>query len=198
MRRISSMTLAAALLLPCAAIAQQAPAQSSAQAPAPPAPQTFTLSGNMVRGYQNLQRNLTEAADKMPEANYSFKATPDVRPFGQLVAHVALSQFSSCAALKADAAPPHKDDKEEATRTKSELVALLKESTAYCDPVLTTLKDEDMTTLVKAGPNQVAKGLFLAGTNTHGNEMYGTMAVYLRLKGIVPPTTERQNAAKKS
>jgi len=196
MRRISSMTLAAALLLPCAAIAQQAPAQ--APTPTPPAPQTFTLSGNMVRGYQNLQRNLTEAADKMPEANYSFKPTADVRPFGQLVAHVALSQFGSCAALKGDAAPPHKDDKEEATRTKTELLALLKESTAYCDPLLTTLKDEDMTTLVKAGPNQVAKGLFLAGTNTHGNEMYGTMAVYLRLKGIVPPTTERQNAAKKS
>jgi len=194
MRRISSMTLAAALLLPCAAIAQQAPAQ----APAPPAPQTFTLSGNMVRGYQNLQRNLTEAADKMPEASYAFKPTADVRPFGQLVAHVALSQFGSCATLKGDAAPPHKDDKEDATRTKTELLALLKESTAYCDPLLTTLKDEDMTTLVKAGPNQVAKGLFLAGTNTHGNEMYGTMAVYLRLKGIVPPTTERQNAAKKS
>ena len=63
---------------------------------------------------------------------------------------------------------------------------------------LTSLKDEDMTALVKAGNNQAAKGLFLAGTNTHGNEMYGTMAVYLRLKGIVPPTTERQNAAKKS
>jgi hypothetical protein len=154
MRRISSMTFAAALLLPCAAIAQQAPAQQAPaqQAPAPtaPAPQTFTLSGNMVRGYQNLQRNLTEAADKMPEANYSFKPTPDVRPFGQLVAHVALSQFGSCAALKGDAAPPHKDDKEDATRTKTELVALLKESTAYCDPLLTTLKDEDMTTLVKA------------------------------------------------
>ena len=55
-----------------------------------------------------------------------------------------------------------------------------------------------MPTLVKAGNNQAAKGLFLAGTNSHGNEMYGTMAVYLRLKGIVPPTTERQNAAKKS
>ena len=41
-------------------------------------------------------------------------------------------------------------------------------------------------------------GLFLVGTNTHGNEMYGTMSVYLRLKGLVPPTTERQNAAKKS
>ena len=174
------------------------PAAPQSQAPAPPAPQTFTLSGNMLRGYQNLQRNLLEADEKMPEASYGFKPKPDVRPFGQLVAHVALSQFGSCAALKGEPANPHKDAKEDATRTKAELVALLKESTAYCDPVLTAMKDEDMTALTKVGVNQVAKGLFLAGTNTHGNEMYGTMSVYLRLKGIVPPSTERANAAKKS
>ena len=189
MRRMTLVTFAAALLT--------VPSAASAQA-APPAPQTFTLSGNMIRGYQNLQRNLAEAAEKMPEASYSFKATPEVRPFGELVAHVALSQFGTCAALKGETPAPHKDDKEDAARSKTELIALLKESTAYCDPLLTALKDEDMTSLVKSGQNQVAKGLFLAGTNTHGNEMYGTMSVYLRLKGIVPPTTERQNAAKKS
>jgi len=174
------------------------PAGLQEKPPTPAAPQTFTLSGNMIRGYQNLQRNLLEAAEKMPEPSYSFKPTAEVRPFGQLIAHVALSQFATCAGLKGEAEGPHKNDKEEATLTKAQLVALLKESTAYCDPVLTALKDEDMTTLVKSGNNQAAKGLFLAGTNTHGNEMYGTMAVYLRLKGIVPPTTERQNAAKKS
>lgn len=189
MRRMTVVTLSAALVLP---------ALAAAQTPAPAAPQTFTLSGNSQRAYQNIERNLTEAAEKMPEANYSFTPTPEVRPFGQLVAHVALSQFGTCAALKGDTAAPHKDEKEDAARSKAELVALLKESTAYCDPALTALKDEDMTTLTKAGQNQVAKGLFLAGTITHGNEMYGTMSVYLRLKGIVPPSTDRQNAAKKS
>ena len=179
-------------------LALAAPAAPQSQAPAPAAPQTFTLSGNMIRGYQNLQRNLAEAAEKMPEAHYSFRPTPDVRPFGELIAHVALSQFGTCAALKGETNGPHKGEKEDAARTKTELVALLKESAAYCEPVLTSLKDEDMIALTKNGNNQVAKGLFLAGTNTHGNEMYGTMAVYLRLKGIVPPSTERANAAKKS
>lgn len=182
------MIAAAAVLTPALASAQQAPA----------APQTYTLAATLVRTYQNLQRNLTEAAEKMPEADYAFKPTTEIRPFGQLIAHVALSQFGTCAALKSDPAPPHKDDKEEATRTKAELIALLKGSTDYCNPVLTTLKDEDLTVLGKSGQNQIAKGLALTGTNTHGNEMYGTMAVYLRLKGIVPPSTERQNAAKKS
>jgi uncharacterized damage-inducible protein DinB len=164
---------------------------------APPTGQKFTLSGNMLRGYHNLQRNLLEAAEKMPDASYSFKPTPDVRPFGQLVAHVALSQFGSCAALKGEP-DPKKDEKEDAARTKADEIALLKGSTAYCDPVLDALTDETMTQLFTAGKNEAAKGLILAGTNTHGNEMYGTMAVYLRLKGIVPPTTERENAAKKS
>ena len=164
---------------------------------APPTGQKFTLSGNMIRGYQNLQRNLTEAADKMPEADYAFKPTPEVRPYGQLIAHVALSQFGSCAALKGEDSP-HKDDKEETPRSKADLIALLKASTAYCDPLLTSLTDESMVQLIKVGQNEAARGLILAGTNTHGNEMYGTMAVYLRLKGIVPPTTERQNQQKKS
>jgi uncharacterized damage-inducible protein DinB len=180
------------------ALALALPPSVAPQTPPPAAPQTFTLSGNMIRGYQNLQRNLLEAAEKMPESGYAFKATNEVRPFGQLVAHVALSQFGTCAALKGEASGPHKGEKEDAPLSKAQLVALLKESAAYCDPVLTSLKEEDMTALVKNGNNQVAKGLFLAGTNTHGNEMYGTMAVYLRLKGIVPPTTERQNAAKKT
>ena len=186
MRRLHVLTAAALLSAPALAFAQA------------PAPQTFTLSGNAVRAYQNIERNLLEAAEKMPDADYAFKPTAEIRPFGQLVAHVALSQFGTCAALKGDAAPPHKDDKEDATRSKSELVGLLKDSAAYCDPVLTALKDADMTVLTKAGQNQAAKGLFLLGTVTHGNEMYGTMSVYLRLKGIVPPSTERQNAAKKS
>jgi uncharacterized damage-inducible protein DinB len=189
MNRARFVTIAAAAIL--------LPATAGAQQPAP-APQTYTLAATLIRTYQNLQRNLTEAAEKMPDSAYAFKPTADVRPFGQLVAHVALSQFGTCAALKADPAPPHKYDKEDAARSKAELVALLKASSDYCTPALTSLKDEDMTAVVKSGENQIAKGLALTGTNTHGNEMYGTMAVYLRLKGIVPPSTERQNAAKKS
>src|SRR5215467_14942513 len=141
---------------------------------APPTGQTFGLAASLIRSYQNVQRNLLEAAEKMPEASYAFKPTPEIRPFGQLVAHVALSQFGTCSALKGERdTGPHHDDKEEATLDKTKLIALLKESTAYCDPLLTPLKDDDLPVLVKSGNNQVAKGLFLTGTNSHGNEMYG-------------------------
>ena len=171
-------------------------AASAAHTQTPPAGQTFAFAAYLIRGYHNLQQNLLAAAEKMPDADYAFRPTSEVRPFGQLVAHVALAQFGSCAALKGEA-DPKKDAKEDAPRSKAEEVELLKASTAYCDPVLEGLNDQMLTETFKSGPNTVAKGLVLTGTNSHGNEMYGTMAVYLRLKGIVPPTTEKEMAAKK-
>ena len=164
----------------------------------PAAPQTpvtgqrFTLSGNMLRGYASAQRNLIEAAELMPEEHYSFRPTPEIRPYGQLVAHIALSQFGGCAALKGEP-NPRASEKEETPRSKADLVALLKASTAYCDAPLNALTDEAMVQMIKVGANEAAKGLILASTNTHANEVYGTMAVYLRLKGLVPPSTARQN-----
>jgi hypothetical protein len=178
------------LMLAAIAIA----AVSAAQQAGEQAPRIVTLSGEMVQGYQGVQRNLVEAADKMPDAHYSFKPTPEIRPFGQLVAHAALQQFRMCSMLKGEPSP-RKDEKEDTPRTKTEAIALLKASTAYCDPLITPMTDAAMPELVRAGEMQVAKGLLPASLISHGQEMYGTMAVYLRLKGIVPPTTERQNAA---
>ena len=168
-----------------------------AQQTAAPAGQTYTLSAELLRGYQNLQRNLTEAAEKMPDDQYGFRPTPEIKPFGQLVAHAALAQFNTCAMLKGEPSP-RKDEKEEASRTKADAIALLKASASYCDPLVNGLTESTMTELAKAGQNQVAKGLLPASLLAHGMEMYGTMAVYLRLKGIVPPTTERQNQQKKT
>jgi hypothetical protein len=167
------------------------PMTAAAQESAAPTKKTLTLSGLMLEDYRNMQQNLADAADKMPDDQYGFRPTPEVKPFGQLVAHTALAQFRICAWLKGEA-NPHKDDKEDATRSKADEIALLKASTAYCDPLIMALKDAVMTDLVDTGDFKAAKGLFPAALNSHGNEMYGTMAVYLRLKGIVPPSTEKE------
>lgn len=104
----------ALFVVPNAIAAQQTPAQTG---------KTFTLSGEMQQGYQSVQRNLVEAADKMPDEHYGFKPTPDIKPFGQLVAHAALWQFGRCAAIKGEP-NPRKDEKEDASRTKAETIAL--------------------------------------------------------------------------
>jgi hypothetical protein len=173
------------------------PTVSAAQQTAAPAGKTFSLASELPGGYQSLQRNLVETAEKMPDEHYSFRPTPEIKPFGQLVAHVALSQFRTCAMLK-DEPSPRKDEKEEAARSKAEAIALFKASTAYCEPLISALTETTMSELVEVGQNKAAKGLLPIALITHGMEMYGTMAVYLRLKGIVPPTTEQQNQMKKS
>jgi hypothetical protein len=160
----------------------------------PPSGQKLTLSSAMIRGYTVLQRDLLEAAELMPEADYLFKPTPETRPFGQLVSHLALSQFAVCSGLQGGLSPKA-TEKEETLRSKAVLIELLKESAKFCDPLVNAMTDEGMVQLMKAGPNEVARGLAVAGLNIHGNEMYGTIAVYLRLKGIVPPTTARQKPA---
>jgi hypothetical protein len=160
----------------------------------PPAGPKLTLSNVMIRGYTAIQRDLLEAAELMPEADYAFKPTPETRPFGQLIAHVALSQFVTCSFLQGGPSPKAAE-KEETPRSKVVLIALLKESTAFCNPLVNAMTDESMVQLMKVGPNEGARGVPAIGLSIHGNEVYGTIAVYLRLKGIVPPTTARQKPA---
>jgi uncharacterized damage-inducible protein DinB len=180
-----------------AAVLIAAPTLSSAQEGKPPAePKTYTFSGETLRGYQTLQTNLAEAAEKMSEENYSFKPTPDVKSFGQHVAHIALSQWGLCSRLKNEA-NPKKDEKEEATRSKADTIALLKGSSAYCETLLTGMTDTSLGELIPMGQDKVAKGLIPLALISHADEVYGSMAVYLRLKGLVPPTTEKMNKMKK-
>ena len=158
------------------------------------APQTLTLSNAMIGGYTAIQRDLLEAAELMPEADYVFKPTPETRPFGQLIAHVSLSQFATCSVLQGGP-NPKAGEKEETPRSKAVLIALLKESTTFCNPLVNAMTEEGMVQLIKVGPNEGARGVAVTGLSVHGNEVYGTIAVYLRLKGIVPPTTARQGPA---
>lgn len=182
------MTLTLTVMFAAIAAAPAAP-----QSP-PLTGQTLTLSNAMIRGYTAIQRDLLEAAELMPDADYVFKPTPETRPFGQLIAHVALSQFATCALLQGGP-NPKAADKEETPRSKAVLIALLKESTTFCNPLVNAMTDEGMVQLMKVGANEGARGVLVTGLSVHGNEVYGTIAVYLRLKGIVPPTTARQTPA---
>jgi hypothetical protein len=160
--------------------------------PESPAAQTLTLSGWMTREYRQLQRNLSEAAAKMPEEDYGFRPTPAIRPYGQLVAHTALLQFMACSELKGEP-NPRKDEKDDAPRTKEGTIALLEASTRYCDPLVDGSTEANVTELTQVEKIRAAKGILPVALIGHGQEMYGVMTVYLRLKGHVPPSTERMN-----
>jgi uncharacterized damage-inducible protein DinB len=140
-----------------------------------------------------IRRNLAEAAEAMPAADYAFKPTPQVRSFGELIGHVANANFFFCSQAKGEKSPAT-ENYEKAT-TKAALVKGLGDSLAYCDGAYAATTDATFNQLVTlAGPTpgkQTARGSVLIFNTTHNNEHYGNIVVYLRLKGQVPPSTAR-------
>jgi uncharacterized damage-inducible protein DinB len=167
----------------------QAPAAQAAQA-APATPPAQPLSATLKGMWDGLKLNLVQSAEKMPEADYGFQPTKEVRTFGQMIAHVANSSFSYCARGKGED-NPNKEDFEKTKTTKADLVKALNDAAAYCDGVYGGMTDAAAMELVKAGQNLVPKARYLITNISHDNEHYGNLVTYLRLKGLVPPSTER-------
>jgi DinB superfamily len=182
-------------LLAFASVALLAATPALAQMGGPP--QKISLAQGLQRSYDGVKRNLTEMADKMPEADYGYKPHPDSRAFGQLFAHAANSMYGSCAALKGVANPNQGKNLEELLKSKAEFVKAINDAYAFCDDAVKGLTDANVAELVKQGQNEVARGSIVAGLTSHNNEMYGTGAAYMRAKGMVPPSTERQQAPRK-
>jgi hypothetical protein len=132
---------------------------------------------NSVKGY------LTRAAAAMPEEDYSYKPTPDIRTFGALVAHIADHQMTYCSTSRG----AHKQADAASKTAKADLVAALAASFAECDAAWDSITDTNATEMV----GQRSKLGTLILDVVHSNEEYGYMALYFRLKGIVPPSSDR-------
>ena len=144
------------------------------------------LSAEVKGAYTNVKNNILKAADKVSEADFAFKATPEVRTFGQLLGHVADSNLRTCSAMNGTAKAGDASSK----TTKADIVAALKDSFAECDRAIDSLTDATATQMIAIGRAQRSKLGASWGTVSHDNEMYGTMAVYMRSKGLVPPSSE--------
>ena len=184
MKRVMIIASAAVLLLAPLAFTQ------------PPAGQKIGLATSLQRGYAGFKTNFTQAAEKMPEADYSFKpgSTPEARTYTQVIAHIAQAQFGQCAGLTGAANPMQGKNLEQDLKTKAELTKALADSFALCDKAFADVTDANATELVKAGANEQTRAASLYGVIVHGNEIAGTAYAYLRTKGIVPPSTERAMA----
>jgi uncharacterized damage-inducible protein DinB len=151
------------------------------------AQQPTTEAGILKAAYTGIKNNLTKAAEKMPEDQYNFKASPDIRTFGGLIAHVADVQGRICSAAGGGEAPPSAGDK----TAKADLVAALNKSFEVCDAVFNSLTDADASKMMSMGRGSRSEFATLwQFIIAHSNEEYGYLAVYMRIKGIVPPSTE--------
>jgi uncharacterized damage-inducible protein DinB len=176
---------AAMTAFPIALLAQQQP-----QTPAAPPANPITASEKGLYGF--VSDAVVRAAQKMPEENYSFKPTPEVRSFGQLVGHVADANFMFCS--QAAGVPNPSTGIEKTKTTKADLVAAIKDSVAFCNKIFEGMNDAKGTEMVKFGPFNLARLTLLSLNTAHTDEHYGNMVTYLRIKGIVPPTSENQPA----
>ena len=170
--KLSSLILAAALLAPSAALAQSAnPLTANAKL------QFGALTGFVVR-----------SAEKVPEDLYSFRATPEVRSMAELFGHVADAMFAMCAT--AAGSKPPRTGIEKAVTAKPALVAALKEGVTYCNTVYDGMTDQKGLETVPFyfGPTPRVSVLYFVVTHTY--EHYGNLVTYMRLKNIVPPSSE--------
>jgi uncharacterized damage-inducible protein DinB len=163
----------------------------AALAQAPAAAPTNPISGSHSKMYTLLSGVVIAAAEKMPEENYSFRPTPDVRTFGQLVGHLADSQYFFCALASGETKTA--DGVEKSKTGKAELVAALKEAVDYCSKAYAGMTDTKGGEMVKLMNHEFARLTVLAGNTAHDYEHYGNMATYMRIKGIVPPTSEKSS-----
>jgi hypothetical protein len=188
MKRVTYFASAAVLLVAATTYSQQPPA----------AGQKIGLATSLQRGYAGIKANFTAAAEKMPEADYNFKvgSTPEARTYGQLIAHIAQSQFGQCSGLNGVPNPMQGKQLEQELKTKAEITKALADSFALCDTAFAAVTDANATELVKAGQNEQTRAASLYGVIVHGNEMAGTAYAYLRSKNIVPPSTERAMAGR--
>jgi len=131
-----------------------------------------------------------ESAEKVAEDVYAFKPTSEVRSFAQMLGHVADAQYMFCAAVLGEQAP--RPGVEKSKSTKEELIPALKEAFAYCDKAYEGMTDAEAVQTLKFFNREMAKATVLGFNAFHTMEHYGNLVTYMRLKGIVPPSSERR------
>ena len=183
MKRIVSLLACGVLLVGSNAFAQGAPGGGA----------PVGLATGLQNAYNRIKNLVTLSAEKMTEADYAFKPTPEIRSYGQLWSHVANFHYGTCAQSLGVPNPNQGNNLEQTATTKAAIVKALADSFALCDKAFAALTDQtaaEPLTGGRGGPT--ARGVVLNRIVEHDNEMYGIGTVYLRLKGHVPPSTEAQ------
>jgi uncharacterized damage-inducible protein DinB len=174
------------ILTVCAVAGLMASGVVMGQAPAGPT----GPAAEAQRSYAGLKANILKAADKMPAEDYQFKPTPDVRTFARVLNHVSEAQLRFCGAANHTGASELAKVPAE-TADKAAVVEALKASFAECDKAYAALTDANLGEMLELGTGKRSRVGLMWATVSHDNEQYATLALYMRLKGLVPPSSEK-------
>jgi uncharacterized damage-inducible protein DinB len=137
--------------------------------------------------YRQATAYITAAAEQMPEADYGFRPAENVRSFGQLIGHVANAQFAICSAALGEQSPATQNY--EQTTDKAALVAALRASTAVCERAYAQTDEAALQTGQLFGQERTRLSALVLNSS-HNWEHYGNLVTYMRIKGIVPPSSQ--------
>jgi uncharacterized damage-inducible protein DinB len=149
------------------------------------------ISSIVKAQYQAVKTVVIRSAEKVPESDYSFKPVDSVRTFGQLLGHIANTQYSYCSTVLGEKNPNQGVDIEKKT-TKAEIEQALKESFAYCDKAYDGMTDAKAIETTKFYGREAPKIGVLTQNNGQDAEHYGNLVTYMRIRNIVPPSSERR------
>jgi uncharacterized damage-inducible protein DinB len=161
-------------------------AQAPAQAVGP-------VARSLQDAWNAAKRNITESAAVVPDGIYSFKAADSVRTFGQILAHIAGANHNFCAAAKGTTTKVAEDQFEKTATTRAAIVKALADSMAYCDSVFAGLTDAQLVDpiVMPFGMGNGVRSAAIVGNICHLNEHYGNLVTYMRINGVVPPSSRR-------
>jgi hypothetical protein len=151
------------------------------------------VSDAIRSSWDSAKKNIRDTADAVPEATYTFSPVPGtVRTLGQIIGHVAGANYEFCSAAKGEKSP-HPESAFESLATKAALVKAWDDSVKYCDGVFAGLTDRSATEPIEMpfGMGKAVRTSALLGNIGHLNEHYGNLVTYMRIKGIVPPTSKK-------
>jgi hypothetical protein len=190
MRRVSWMSAAVMLAVSAMTFAQAPMTMPMGQAPAGGAPMAAGPAAEVQRAYAGQMGNILKAAEKMPADQYQYKPTPEVRTFARVLNHVTEAQARSCGVAN-HTAPADMVKTPSDTADKDAVIAGLKASFTECDKAFAATTDANFIEMYTLGQNKRSRAGLMWGTVSHDNEQYSTLAMYLRLKGLVPPSSEK-------
>ena len=151
----------------------------------------LSLQAELLKDWVGLKETMHKIAAEMPADKYGFKATPAQQTFGERTVHVATTNVYFLGLVGGTAAKPTIDPK---ATSKDAALKALDDSFDYGAAILKQQTDQSLLQSVASapkfmGPSSRARLIaFLAG---HTWDIYGQMAVYLRLNGQVPPASQR-------
>ena len=177
--------LSIAVMLPSFAAAQESAARRIATQAAPT---EMTTMQQVRSNFDRVARFITRSAEQMPEEHYSFRPTPDVRTFGEILGHIANAQFGYCSAALGVENPNETNFEKETS--KAALVAAVKKSFDHCKRAY-DLSDAEAMKVSEANGRTTMPFVRILGNATHMWEHYGNLVTYLRIKGLVPPSSQR-------